>query len=422
VRRRFTGWDLSVLAAANAAVVVGLWLRQGGVTEIHDGATLLTSLGRVTGLLGAYLALVELLLLARVPGLDAVGLDRVGRWHRFNGTACLGLLVAHTVLITAGYAVGADVPLGRQIGDLLADYYGVLLATVGLALFVAAVGTSVVAVRRRLGHRAWHAIHVTVYAAVALAFAHQLATGQDFHEQPVARAYWWVLYGATLAALLWVRVLAPVARAWRHDLRVARVVEEGPGVVSIEIGGRNLDRLPVLAGHHLHWRFLAGGHWWESRPFSLSAAPDGRRLRITVRGDHAALHPGTRVLAEGPAGGFTRAERRDRVALIAGGAGIAPVRALLEDLPGDIAVIYLASDEREVLFRSELDELAARRGAALHYVLDGPLSPERLRALVPDVAEREVFVCGPTSMTETTRASLRRAGVPARRIVTEGFG
>jgi predicted ferric reductase len=437
VRRRFTGWDLSILAAANAAVVVGLWLRQGGVTEVHDGATLLTSLGRVTGLLGAYLALVELLLLARVPGLDAAGLDRVGRWHRFNGIACLGLLVAHTVLITAGYAVAADVSVMRQAGDLLADYDGVLIATVGLGLFVAVVVSSVVAARRRLGYRAWHAIHLTVYAAVALAFAHQLATGQDFQHQPVARAYWWGLYAAAVVAVVGVRLVLPVARSLRHDLRVARVVEEAPGVISIEIGGRRLDRLPVLSGHFLHWRFLAGGHWWETHPFSLSAAPDGRRLRITVKhlGDYSArlasLAPGTRVLAEGPAGGFTSAARRHaRVALIAGGVGIAPVRALLEDLPGEpgeIAVIYRARDEDDVLFRSELDELAQRRGAELHYVLgdrglSGLLSPEHLRALVPDIAERDVFVCGPPSMTAATRASLRRAGVSARHIVTEGFG
>lgn len=411
---------------------MGLWLRQGGLTEIDDTATLLTSLGRVTGLLGAYCALVELLLLARVPGLDAIGRDRVGRWHRLNGTACLVLLAAHTVLIAAGYAVADDVSLGRQVGDLLTDYSGVLLATIALALLALAVVSSVRIARRRLGHRAWHAVHLSVYAAVALAFAHQLATGQDFQHQPVVRAYWWALYGVTLAALLGARVVVPLVRSLRHDLRVASVVQEAPGVVSIGIGGRALDRLPVRSGHFLHWRFLARGHWREAHPFSLSAAPDGERLRITVKqlGDHsgrlASVAPGTRVIAEGPAGGFTSARLPGRVALIAGGVGIAPIRALLEDLPGDIAVVYRARDEGDVLFRAELDELARRRGAELHYVLgergEGLLSPEHLRALVPDIAERDVFVCGPAAMTEATRASLRRAGVRARRIVTEGLG
>lgn len=432
--RRITGWDVWVLVAANAVVVVGLWWRQGGLGDMGDLGGVLTSLGRVTGLLGAYLALAQLLLLARIPVLDALGLERVERLHRWNGIACLVLIAAHTVLITAGYAVTDGVPPADQVAGLLGDYSGVLLATIGLGLLIAVTVSSVVAMRRRLSYRAWHAIHVTSYAAIALAFSHQLATGNEFQQQPVARAYWWALYGAVLAALIGLRVVLPVVRSLRHRLRIARVVEEAPGVVSLEIGGERLERLRVLSGQFLHWRFLARGHWWETHPFSLSAAPDGRRLRITVKGlgDYtarlASLPVGTRVIAEGPAGGLTTASRRrERVVLIAGGVGIAPMRALLEDMPGepgDIAVIYRAAAEDSLLFREELNELSRRRGADLHYLLgpDGDLSPERLRELVPDIAERDVYVCGSRRMIATTRASLRGAGVPARHVVSEGMG
>jgi ferredoxin-NADP reductase/DMSO/TMAO reductase YedYZ heme-binding membrane subunit len=428
--RRLTGWDAGVLVAANAVAVIGLWWRQGGVGEVHDLAGALTSASRLTGLLGALLALVMLLLLARVPVLDGLPLDRVAAWHRRTGAGCLALLVAHTLLVTAGYALQDRVGLGREAGELLGDYSGVLIATVGLGLLVALTLTSGRAVRRRIGHRAWHAVHVTAYAAVALAFSHQLATGHEFARQPVARAYWWALYACVAAAIVHVRVVRPVARSLRHRLEVRAVVQEAPGVVSVEVGGRALERLRVRSGQFLYWRFLAPGLWWQARPYSLSRAPDGRTLRITVRdrtGRLAALRPGTRVIAEGPAGGLTgAARRRAGVAMIAGGVGIAPIRALLEDLPGeDIAVVYRAGGE--VLFRSELDALARRRGAALHYVLgdragDGALSAERLRALVPDIAERDVFVCGPPGLTAATRASLRGAGVPRRQIVSEGFG
>ena len=435
--RRITGWDVGVPVAANAAAVAGLWWRQGGIREVHDLAGLLTSLGRLTGLVGAFLALVQLLLLARIPVLEAAGLERVSAWHRRNGTACLALLVAHTVLIAAGYALADRVSPAEEAADLLGDYPGVALATIALGLLVAAVVTSVVAVRRRLGPRAWHAVHVTVYAAVALAFSHQLATGHEFVDQPVARAYWWALYGATAAALLALRVVLPVVRSLRHDLRVERIVPEAPGVVSLEIGGRHLDRLRVRSGQFLHWRFLAPGHWHRAHAFSLSAAPDGRRLRVTVRdrggptAGLASLRPGTRVIVEGPGGALTSgARRRPRVALIAGGVGITPVRALLEDMPGgpgDIAVIYRTASADDVLFRDELDELSRRRGADLHYVVGEPAgngapTAEDLRALVPDIAERDVFVCGPSAMTQATRASLRRAGVASGQIVTEGFG
>src|SRR4051812_14263537 len=151
------------MVGANVVVVAGLWWRQGGLSEIHDLAGLLTSLGRLTGMVGALLALVQLVLLARLPVLDEIALDRVNGWHRWNGIACVALLVAHTVLITAGYALADRVPVGREIGDLLGGYSGVLIATIGLGLLITAAGTSGAAARRRLGRRAWHAIHVSAY-------------------------------------------------------------------------------------------------------------------------------------------------------------------------------------------------------------------------------------------------------------------
>jgi predicted ferric reductase len=433
-RRRVTGWDVAVLVAANAVAVVGLWWRQGGLSEIHDTAGLLMSLGRVTGMLGALLALVALLLLTRMPVLDEVPLDRVAAWHRWNGIACVALLVAHTVFITAGYTLADGVAVTREAGDLLGDYSGVALATVGLVLLIAVAATSARAARGRLSRRAWRAIHLTAYLAVALAFSHQLATGHEFQRQPVARAYWWALYGATLLATVTFRIVIPLVRSLAiHRLHVERVLEEGDGVVSLEIGGRRLDRLGARSGQYFHWRFLAATHWNRARPLSLSAAPDGRVFRVTVRErggrgpSLSSIEPGTRVIAEGPAGGLTSAaRRRERIVLVAGGPGIAPVRALLEDMPaglGEVAVVCVGAHDHGPL-GADLDAIAARRGADLHWISAGAgaLDADRLRALVPDVAERDVFVAGPTPMVRAAVMGLRHAGVPARQISSEGFG
>jgi predicted ferric reductase len=405
----------AALALLNAVVVVALWTP----ADIHDTASLLTGLGRVTGLLGAYLALVQLLLLARIPGLD---LERLARVHRWNGFACLTLLVAHAVLTTAGYTLGDRISLGDEIGRLIDGYPGVITAVAGLVALIAVTVTSLVIVRRRLRYETWYFVHLYAYLGVALAFSHQLATGSTFVGRPGARAYWYALYAVTLGALVIFRVGLPLWRSARHRLRVLRVVDEGPGFVSLEVGGVRLNRLRARTGQFFTWRFLTRRHWWEAHPFSLSAAPDGRRLRITVKelGDHTRslrdIRPGTRVIVEGPFGGFRPAGRS--VALIAGGVGITPVRALLEDVPGDVAVVYRATRQEDVILRAELDELAHRRGAQLHYVVgEAPLSPERLLELVPDLAERDVFVCGPPAMTEAVRAT----GVPRRRVFVERF-
>jgi predicted ferric reductase len=423
---------LAGLLLANVAVVVVLWATSAAATGAAAGP--LAEVGRLCGLLGALLVLGELLLLARLPLLErAAGFERLIAWHRWNGRLCVTLLVAHATLLVVAYARADERSLPAQVLRLVEEFPGVITALAGLVLLLAVVVTSALAVRRRMRYETWYFLHLYAYLAVALAFSHQLATGTAFVGRPLARAYWTALYIGTLAAIVGFRVVLPVARSLRHRLRVERVVAEGPGVVSIDIGGVRLERLGARAGQFFTWRFLERGRWWEAHPFSLSAAPDGRRLRITVKGvgDYTArlstLRPGTRVLVEGPFGAFTAAaRRRPGVAMIAGGVGITPIRALLEDMPGDVTVVYRALRPEDQVLRAELDELARRRGAELHYVVGDDragelLSPAHLLRLVPDIAARDVYVCGAPAMTDATRASLARAGVPRRQIVTERF-
>jgi ferredoxin-NADP reductase len=213
-------------------------------------------------------------------------------------------------------------------------------------------------------------------------------------------------------------------------MRVAEVVEDGPGVVSIRIAGRRLDRLHARPGQFFQWRFL--NRWWTAHPFSLSEAPDGSSFRITVKalGDHSAALSstpvGTRVIAEGPFGVFTDAMRRGaKRLLIAGGIGITPVRALVQHPSEDDVVVYRAIREDELVLRDELDGL----GVEVHYVVgdhgapggDRLLSPEHLVELVPDLLDRDVYVCGPPGMTDFAVKNVRAAGVPRRHIHVERF-
>ena len=88
-RWRIAGWLLALLALANAAIVVALCGGRRGRGDRDGTAGVLAEVARLSGLLGAYLALVELLLLARLPVLDRLaGFDRLTVWHRWNGSAC----------------------------------------------------------------------------------------------------------------------------------------------------------------------------------------------------------------------------------------------------------------------------------------------------------------------------------------------
>ena len=422
------------------ALIVWLWLHGGGVSGVHGSADLYTSLGRITGLVAVYLALIQVLLLARLPPLERlVGFDRLTVWHRRNGQACLILVLAHVVLITIGYAGSDQISVPSEFSRLLSSYPGMVTATIGTALMVAVVVVSLVIVRRRLPYEAWYAVHLTVYAGIALAYLHQIPTGNEFTANTAQADYWIGLYVATLVLLVGFRVVRPVRQALRHRLRVAAVTEEAPGVVSVTITGRRLERLPARAGQFMSWRFLSAGRWWQAHPFSLSAAPDGRSLRITVKAvgrfsrELAHLRPGTAVLAEGPFGTFT-AERRSRarVALIAGGIGITPLRALLEELPaapGELVLIYRVMHEAELVFDDELDDIARARGAQIFRVVGDHRSPAgaellgaaALTRMVPDLAARDVYLCGPGPMMARARRELRLAGVPRGQIHSERF-
>src|SRR5258706_1945970 len=242
-RRRALGLTaVWVFVLGNAAGIVWLWIHGGNVTAKSSG-DVLTSIARITGLLSAYLALIQVLLLARVPALERlVGFDRLSVWHRWNGHACLDLVLAHVFFSVWGYAVLDKISIPKEISAMLGGgiYPGMITATVGTALLIAVVATSIVIVRRRLRYEWWHAVHLLAYAGIALAWFHQIPTGNELVLDPVAADYWRSLYIATIVLLVVFRFGAPVAAALRYRLRVAAVVGEAPGVVSRWITRRAL--------------------------------------------------------------------------------------------------------------------------------------------------------------------------------------
>lgn len=430
-------WFIQGIVLATLGIIMGIWVHGGGVTGIAGWAILLTSAGRLTGLLGAYLLILQLLALARIPFLEwAVGFDRLTALHRSNGKLCLSLILAHVGLVTAGYAIMSRISIPAQFLLFLTGYHGMVAALAGTILLVLVIITSLVVVRRRLRYESWYFVHLLAYVGVLLAWFHQVPTGTLFLANPWATAFWTALYFLTLQFVVIFRFVQPVVRSFLHRLEVAEVVEEASGLVSIRITGRHLDYLNARAGQFFQWRFLDRSRWWQSHPFSLSEAPDGHSFRITIKdlGDFSRgakfIKPGTRVVAEGPFGSFTDQVRvRDGVALLAAGVGITPIRALLEGMRGDITLIYRATRYADIIFRPELKALAEERGARLYYLTGDRrrpenrhyLSPQHLRELVPDIRRRDVYLCGPPSMMETIERSIRRVGVPEHQIHRDDF-
>ena len=418
---------LYAVLAANVAVVTYFFAQAGFASNA------LIVLGRLTGLYAALIMAFQLLLVARLPWLDRrIGMDRLTSWHRWTGFGLLLSLLGHAVFITFGYAEGTDVGPISQLVDLAETTEGVLRAIVALAIILVVGAVSGRYARRRLAYETWHFIHLYTYVAVVLAFTHQVAVGTTFTASSAATAYWYGLWGVALTSVFVGRLVLPLWRNWRHQLRVTAVVPESDHVVSIYMTGRDLDRMPARAGQFFLWRFLTRDRWWQANPFSLSAAPDGRTLRLTAKaaGDGSAalrhVKVGTRVFAEGPYGAFTALHRtRPESVLIAGGVGVTPIRALLEEIQGHAVVIYRVATDRDAVLYDELRDLALAKGCELHLVTGPPvpdkLAPGELARLVPDIADRDVFLCGPPPMMNAVLGSLRELNVPKPQIHFERF-
>ena len=214
-----------------------------------------------------------------------------------------------------------------------------------------------------------------------------------------------------------------------------------------------LDRLGIAAGQFCHWRFLGPG-WTRANPVHGSSVPTASRVRITLKvaGDGArriaSLRPGTAVLFEGPFGLSTAARRQHRdVLLLGAGVGLTPMRGLAEDIaaerptpgPGGVAppsvvVLHRISQPGGELFAREFAELARRydvRVAALpgaRSPVSGwwggatPVDPDvELLRRVPDLRDRDIYLCGPDSWMKQVRITLRALGIPAEATHTEQF-
>jgi ferredoxin-NADP reductase/DMSO/TMAO reductase YedYZ heme-binding membrane subunit len=422
----------------------------------------------------ATIALVTLA--ARITPLDrALGTERLYRWHGRLGRYAVALVLAHVTLITAGYAAtGRETP-GAVVLSYLADPW-LRLAVVATGLLLVVGLTSAAAVRRRLPYEVWHAAHLATYAAILLGLVHQVTQGAQFAGYPAVTAAWLAATLVPVALLLVNRLVRPLIRNARQRFTLAAVIPEAPGVVSLVIHGRDLAAIPARAGQYVRVHAPAPGLRFASNPYSFSAVPGAGGWRITVAAVGAqsralaALAPGTRLWLEGPYGGLTLdrpagrarpagpagpaahtpaeqtghapARRAGRapgqpvtrpVTLIAGGVGVAPIRALAEaalaERPGvPVAVIYRVKDAADALFAREWAALSAWAGGRLAvHLRPGPrsapgngLDPVTLSAAAPWLADSDVLACGPADLTAAVRDAVTETGAASYR--TESLG
>jgi ferredoxin-NADP reductase len=226
---------------------------------------------------------------------------------------------------------------------------------------------------------------------------------------------------------------------------VAAVTRETPSVRTIELAVP--DWPGHRAGQHLDVRLTAEDGYTAERSYSIASAP-GEPVAITVeRLEDGEVSPylteelrvGDQLELRGPVGGYFVWEATDTgpLLLVAGGSGIAPLRAILRqrqrsgsDVP--VRLLYSSRTLPDVIYRDELD--AYHDGISVSYTLTRTQPPGwtgyagRVNsALLAEIAwpahkEPLAFVCGPTSFVEAVAEGLVGLGYQPGRVKTERFG
>jgi predicted ferric reductase len=429
---------LGAACLAHALVVGAAWWDvSGGLLLGGEAGGVAVALGRLAGLCLSSAVLLQLVLVSRLPRLEpSLGCDRLYRLHRRLGYAIGSLLPGHPFLLTLGYARRDHLSIGRQFAEIAREWPYAWAAIAAIVVIVAAVVLSTPFIRGRLTYEAWHLTHLALYLAVGLASLHQ-PYGAEPSSQPWRAGYWVAVHVLVIGCFVVFRAGRPIFRFVRHRFRIEKVVRESADVMSVYLAGRRLHRFTFRPGQYANVAFLSKGRR-APHPFSFSAAPNGQFLRLSVKavGDFTRriheLAPGTSVVVEGPLGAFTANEAiHAKYLMLAGGIGITPIRALTESLATanrDIVLLYSARTADDLVFVSELRALTAR----CHFVVSrsadaadgyehGRVDEAMITRLVPDVHDREVFLCGPLPMMKAVTAALTALQVRRSRIHYEQF-
>jgi predicted ferric reductase len=422
----------------NILVVCALWWLHSGELFLQGtslGYTL--SLGRLTGLLAQLALLVEIVLVARIHWIEEwYGNDKMVALHRWLGSSIMVFFMAHVILITVAYGIRSGTPFMAQLFAIVDMWADLRNATIGTLLFCVVGVTSVKIIRARMQYESWYLIHLLTYVSFFLVFGHQIQDGD------VARGgalyYWLVLNGAVGLLFLGYRWMLPMINSRCHQFTIEKVVQEHPLIVSIYITGRHMHEFLFDGGQYATVRFRAPWFFYP-HPFSFSTAYDGKSLRFTIKnlGSWTAamgqLPPGTKVTLGGPYGRFTqKASTRNKFLLIAGGIGISPIVSLAQELartyqrPGDVVALYSARTKAELALRADLVAATPRTvcftseptdAIAVQSVID----KAAIERYVPDVLEREIYICGPLPMMQAVALMLQQCGVPKQHIHYEQF-
>ena len=405
-----------------------------------------TEIVTLASMVGMMLLLVQFALSGRIGAVVRwTGADHGARLHRKMGEMIALVFLLHPFLIVLPRAWVS----GRYAPEDLWESFTAPLTDTGFyawSLLITWVLMAMFKDRLNLSYEAWRISHGVGAAAIAiLATLHVITIGRHgaYPSDEWLDAVWISLCALAVVALLYTYLVRPWLIA-RRGFVITSIERVSRSDWSLTLQQRKGEPLRFDAGQFVWLNTGASPHARLEHPFSIaSASAAWPNISFIVRelGDYTqrlgSLRVGQCVYVEGPQGEFTlNMSHAKGIALIATGAGIAPVIGLLRELrdrrdPRPIRLVYGNRTLDQMVFQAEI--LSLQEVLNFEQVLvvsqappkfvghSGRVDAELLRRVfdTPDRLQWNYYVCGSSAAVESIVASLREVGIPKTRIINE---
>lgn len=447
------GW---VIVAILCLIPVLLWFTKHPFIEsFNTPQQVLSSLGKLTGLVGLVMYSINLVLSTRIRVFEDWfgGLNRVYIAHHLLGGIALILLAFHPVLLAAKQAfismreaalllfphgltpISALFNTSSEVHIDVLQRWAIFFGSIA---FFGMVILLLLTFFVKMPYRVWLFTHKFLGLAFFFASLHVLFISSDTYIKGPLRSYMIFMCVLGLAAFVYKTLLGSILIR-RYKYYVDNVTVVGGNVTQLILRPVK-QKLSYKPGQFVFIRFLFTGAdkvTTEWHPFSVSSAPNDEFVRLSVKalGDYTSalvgLKQGAVAEIEGAYGKFSYTNYKNANQIwIAGGIGITPflsmAKSLQPDGPYNIDLYYSVKTKSEFVNLDSLIGVAQLQNSKFRII---PFIAEERGKLTADIVEqqsngltnKEIFICGPPPMMKAMKKQFKDKGVNGSMIHSEEF-
>lgn len=405
--------------------------------NIKDALTLptltMTLIGQITGIIGAQLFALTLMLSTRLRSLERLfgGLDRMYVMHHRIGTIAFSLLAVHPLILAFRFfgdsmeeVMNFLLPFGNTVPKELGIYSLLVMIMLLFATFYGKI----------FSYRLLKNAHRFMGLAFFVGALHMYLIPSSMSTDIVLKVFCLTTAGLGITAFVY-RTLLGAFLVPRYKYTVSLVQKVSQDVVELTL--KPVKKAMLHFPGQFAMLSIGGGFNKEEHPFTISSPGDDGTIRFSVKalGDYTSTLDTVKVGApaklEGPFGEFTYHYGEKKQVWIAGGIGVTPFVAMAEallkeeNIPYTIDFFYSIRSEKDATYREVFEALAKKHPSFVFHCMPsdvaGFVTGQGVVKIVSEPLTRSFFICGPPPMMSALIGQLRSEKVKMSSIHTERF-